>query len=85
MRIASLATLSLDGAVVEIEDQVAFDSLPAAVKDGLQAKAGTGKLLKVESLTKRGKLVAYEAVIQSAGKKKEIQVEADGKPLADEE
>jgi hypothetical protein len=65
MRIASLAviaTLSLDGAVVEIEEQVAFDSLPAAVKEGLRAKAGTGKLLKVESLTKRGKLVAYEAV-----------------------
>jgi hypothetical protein len=77
--------IDADGAVVEIEEQVAFDSLPAAVKDGLQAKAGTGKLLKVESLTKRGKLVAYEAVIQSAGKKKEIQVGADGKPLADEE
>jgi hypothetical protein len=77
--------IDADGAVVEIEEQVAFDSLPGAVKDGLQAKAGTGKLLKVESLTKRSKLVAYEAVIQSAGKKKEIQVGADGKPLTDEE
>lgn len=53
--------IDADGAVVEIEEQVAFDSLPAAVKDGLQAKAGAGKLLKVESLTKRSKLVAYRS------------------------
>ena len=35
------------GAIVEVEEQVTLDSLPAAVKDGLQAKAGKGKLLKV--------------------------------------
>jgi hypothetical protein len=74
-----------NGAVVEIEEQVAIDSLPAAVKDGLQAKVGDGKILKVESLTKKNKLVAYEAVVQSAGKKKEIQVGPDGQPLAHEE
>ncbi len=50
------------GAVVEVEEQVALDSLPAAVKDGLQAKAGKGKILKVESLTKHvAKLVAYKS------------------------
>jgi hypothetical protein len=73
------------GAVVEVEEQVALDSLPQAVKDGLQAKAGAGKILKVESLTKHDKLVAYEAVVQTAGKKKEIQVGPDGTPLAQEE
>lgn len=39
------------GAIAEVEEQVAMDSLPAAVKDGLQAKAGNGKLLSVESIT----------------------------------
>lgn len=78
-------TIDAGGAVVEIEEQVALDSLPAAVKDGLQAKAGTGKILKVESLTKHDKLVAYEAKVQSAGKKTEIQVGPDGKPLDHEE
>jgi uncharacterized membrane protein YkoI len=73
------------GTVVEVEEQVALDSLPAAVKDGLQAKAGKGKILKVESLTKHDKLVAYEAKVQTDGKKSEIQVGADGKPLDHEE
>lgn len=73
------------GTVVEVEEQVALDSLPAAVKDGLQAKAGKGKILKVESLTKHDKLVAYEAKVQTDGKKSEIQVGPDGKPLDHEE
>jgi len=78
-------TIDANGAVAEIEEQVAFDSLPAAVKAGLQAKAGDGKIVKVESLTKHDKLVAYEAKVQTAGKKKEIQVGPDGMPLDHEE
>jgi hypothetical protein len=74
-----------NGAVVEIEEQVPLESLPMAVKAVLQTKAGTGKILKVESLTKHGKLVAYEAVVQNAGKKKQIQVGPDGEQLAHEE
>jgi len=73
------------GVVVEIEEQVPLDSLPASVKDGLQVKAGSGKILKVESLTKHDKLVAYEAKVQTGGKKKEIQVDPTGQPLAHEE
>jgi len=74
------------GAVVEIEEEVAFARLPAAVKAGLTAKAGTGKITKVESLTKHGKLVAYEAQVTAAdGKKSEVQVGPDGKALAHEE
>ena len=74
-----------NGSVVEIEEQVALDSLPAAVQQGLQAKADGGKIVKVESLTKHDKLVAYEAKVQTNGKKKEVQVDPDGKPLAHEE
>jgi uncharacterized membrane protein YkoI len=77
--------IAANGDVVEIEEQVVLDSLPAAVRDGLQAKAGAGKIVKVESLSKHDKLVAYEAVVQTAGKKKEIQVDPTGKPLAHEE
>jgi len=73
------------GAVVEVEEQVALGSLPSAVKTGLQEKAGKGKIVKVESLTKHDKLVAYEAKVQSDGKKKEIQVGPDGRPLDHEE
>ncbi len=73
------------GAVVEVEEQVTLDSLPSTVKEGLQAKAEKGKILKVESITKNDKLVAYEAVVQTAGKKAEVQVGPDGKPLDHEE
>ncbi len=51
-------SMAADGSIVEIEEQVVLDSLSADVRAGLQAKAGKGKILKVESLTKKGKLVA---------------------------
>lgn len=73
------------GAVVEVEEQVALAALPADVKAGLQAKAGKGKITKVESITKHDKLVAYEAQINTAGKHSEAQVGPDGKPLDHEE
>jgi hypothetical protein len=73
------------GAVVEVEEEVAVDTLPAAVKAGLQSKAGSGKIVKVETLTKHDKLVAYEAQVTTNGKKSEVQVGPDGKPLDHEE
>jgi hypothetical protein len=73
------------GAIVEVEEQVAIDSLPAAVKGGLRAKAGKGKLLKVESIVKHNNLVAYEAQVMTDGKRSEVQVGPDGKPLDHEE
>jgi uncharacterized membrane protein YkoI len=78
-------SIAPDGAIVEIEEQVALDSLSPEVKAGLQAKAGKGKILKVESLTKKDKLVAYEAQVETNGKKSEVQVGPDGKPLDHEE
>ena len=75
-------TIAADGAVLEIEEQVALDSLPAAVREGLQKKAGAGKIQKIESLTKGGKLVAYEAVVLTGKKRSEIQVGPEGKDLA---
>jgi hypothetical protein len=73
------------GTVVEVEEQTPTASLAPAVHDGLQAKAGNGKLVKVETLTKKGKLVAYEAQVLTNGKKSEVQVGPDGKPLDHEE
>jgi len=73
------------GAVVEVEEQVDLASLPAAVQSGLQAKAGSGKLGNVESITKHDKLVAYEAKVTTNGKRSEVQVGPDGKPLDHEE
>ena len=77
--------IATDGSIAEVEEEVAMDSLSADVKAGLQAKAGKGKLLKVESITKKDKLVAYEAKVDTNGKKSEVQVGPDGKPLDHEE
>ena len=77
--------IAADGSIAEVEEQVTMDSLSAEVKAGLQAKAGEGKILKVESITKKDKLVAYEAVVETNGKKSEVQVGPDGKPLDHEE
>ncbi len=74
--------IGADGTVLEIEEEVALDSLPAAVRTGLKQLAGSGTIGKVESLTKRGTLVAYEAHVKTGDKRSEIQVGPDGKPLA---
>jgi hypothetical protein len=78
-------TMNAQGAVVEVEEEVAMDNLPAAVKSGLRSKAGKGKITRVESLTKKGKLVAYEAQVNTNGKKSEAQVGPEGQPLDHEE
>jgi len=70
------------GTVIEVEEQVDLQALSAEVKAGL---AGKGKITKVESITKKNKLVAYEAHVVTDGKKSEIQVGPDGKALDHEE
>jgi uncharacterized membrane protein YkoI len=70
------------GNVIEIEEEVAMDSLSQAVKDGLTKAAGTGTISKIESLTKNGTLVAYEAVVKRGAKHSEIQVGPNGEQLA---
>ena len=75
-------SIAADGSVLEIEEEVALDSLPAPVRDGLKQLAGHGRITKVESLTKHGAIVAYEAQVRTGKKRSEVQVGPDGKPLA---
>jgi uncharacterized membrane protein YkoI len=78
-------TIAEDGTVLAIEEQVNFDKLPAAVADALKKKAGSGSITKVESITKNGNLVAYEAVVKTGKKTAEIQVGPDGQDLPKKE
>ena len=75
-------SMDQEGNILEVEEEVSMDSLPATVREGLKKAAGTGTIGKVESLTKKGKLVAYEAAVKTAGKRSEIQVGPGGKKLA---
>jgi uncharacterized membrane protein YkoI len=70
-----------NGNVVEIEEEVALDSLSPAVQDALKKRAGSGSIDLVESLVKNGKLVAYEAQIKNGKKRSEIQVGPNGEKL----
>jgi hypothetical protein len=70
------------GNLLETEDEVSIASLPPAVREGLTTAAGKGTIEKVETLTKKGKLVAYEAAVKTGTKRAEIQVGPDGKKLA---
>ena len=70
-----------NGNVVEIEEEVPLDSLPPPVRDSLNKAAHSGTIAVVESLTKNGKLVAYEAQIKRGKKRSEIQVGPNGEKL----
>ena len=65
------------GHVVEVEEAVALDAVPAPVKAAFESQ---GKVLKVETVTK-GKTVIYEAQIEKGGKKTEVAVNANGKTV----
>ena len=75
-------SMDKNGNILEIEAEVAMDSLPAAVQEGLNKAAGAGTIGKIESLTKHGKLVAYEAHVKTGTKRSEIQVGPNGEKLA---
>jgi uncharacterized membrane protein YkoI len=77
--------IAKDGTLLEIEEEVAMNRLPANVQSALTAKAAGAKITKVESLTKKGKLVAYEAATLKGSKKGEIQVGPNGEKLSHEE
>jgi hypothetical protein len=70
-----------DGNVVEIEEEVSLGSLPAAVQDALKSRAGSGRIQVIESLTKSGNLVAYEAQVKHGKRRSEIQVGPNGEQL----
>ena len=69
------------GNIVEVEEQVSLDSLPPAVQEALKKAAGSGTIEVVESLTKNGKLVAYEAQVRHGRKRSETQVGPNGEKL----
>ena len=73
--------MDANGNVVEVEEVVTLKSLPQPVQEGLRLKPGAGTITKVESLTKNGQLVAYEAKVKSGSRTLEIQVDPVGKPL----
>jgi hypothetical protein len=73
--------ISIDtkGNIIQVEEEVAFSSLPPAVQSGLKSAAGKGTITTVESVTRQDKLVEYEAHVRTGGKTREIIIGPDGK------
>ena len=65
------------GAIVEVEEAAELGSIPQAARKAIETSAGSGKILKVETVSK-GSVVSYEAVVEKDGKKSEVAVNADG-------
>ena len=78
-------TMDANGSVVEVEEWISPYALPRHVLQGLKAQAGEGKIVKYKTITKSGQLVAYEAKVMTNGKKAEVQVDPNGKPLDHED
>jgi uncharacterized membrane protein YkoI len=72
-----------NGAVVEVEEQVTLASLPAAVRTAIDQNAAGGRVVLVESLTKSGSLMWYEAHVKKGGKSREIKINPEGQLVKD--
>ncbi len=72
-----------DGTAVEIEEQIAPDAVPAAVRAGLEKEHPKCTIQKVETITK-GKTTNYEVVIEHGKKRYEVVVDPHGKIVKSE-
>ena len=70
-------TFDSSGALVELEQEVTLDKIPAPAKTALEAKARGGKITRVEAVM-TGETTTYEAIVIRRGKKSEVAVRADG-------
>jgi len=77
-------SVSAEGKLLSIEEQVALKDLPEPVRKTMEEQAVGGKLSTIEKVTEDGKTI-YEAKVTKSGKKTEIQVAEDGKLLKTED
>jgi hypothetical protein len=67
------------GKLLLMEEATSIDAIPAAAKAGILKKVADGKLTVVETFTKTGQPMMYEAAYtDKKGKKHEVLVKADG-------
>jgi len=66
------------GVLLVVEEEAALESFPAAAREALMKKIGTGKVTLAETV-KKGAETYYEVgFTNKAGKKSEVAVNADG-------
>jgi peptidyl-tRNA hydrolase len=78
-------SLKEDGAILEIEKEIAAKDLPEAVASAVKSKYPSGTVKKAEEVTVDQK-VTYEVIVAQEGKKnREVALDKAGKITEDEE
>lgn len=71
--------VDIKGNLLLVEEATTIDAIPAAARASILKKVADGKLAVVETFTKTGQPVMYEAsYTDKKGKKHEVLVKADG-------
>ena len=65
-----------------VQEEVPWDKLDPSIQSGIQSQAADGKVAKVYSISRDGKLLRYIAIVDKAGQKTKVEVGADGAPPA---
>lgn len=73
--------INTDGVIVLIEEEVAWESVPAAVRAAIEKGAEGGKILHVESMTRNNVIESYEGHVRKGWRKLEIKVDPEGNPM----
>ena len=71
-----------EGVVVAVQEEVSWDKLEPSIQSGIQSQVGDGKVAKVYSISRDGKLLRYIAIVDKGGQKTKVEVGADGAPPA---
>jgi len=73
--------IGLDGTLLISEQQVRLAELPPTVRSAILKGTGKKRITLVESVTKGGKLVYYEAQLRSGKTTSELKVDTQGKQV----
>jgi hypothetical protein len=74
--------VAVDGRLLVVEEATTLDAIPAAAKAAILKEVGSGAVTTIETFAKPGQPVWYEAAYRDAkGKRHELLVNADGKPV----
>jgi hypothetical protein len=69
------------GQLKKVEEVVAISAIPAPARTEVEKEVGTGKLLKLKTITETGKAPIYEAQFESGGHNSGIKLASTGKIL----
>ena len=72
--LARKTVIAADGTLVSVQQEMAWDKVPADVQTDFTNVSGKGKLGPVSSITKDGKIVTYEAKLEKDGRMNHVQV-----------